>query len=449
MNKHKNMTNCPNCSSNKISYDIKTESLKCEHCYQKIESKKFQKKIKELDTLKGLVINKHTKLIAEQNKKLIGIKCKTCGAIKYQNTKDKYTSCILCGRNDLEYIENDENEPKYILPFLINKEEAYSKHRNALDKKYLYSSRSFLSNFKEENIIGVYVPYRIENNKYVCSLYGDGYATYSIGYNDGEPKYTVYKYRINREVEIEAKDIFYGRVDEEILTREDMIENIISEINPYDLKEKIELKKEYLEEYLIVKPNETPIYNITRKEKIESIAEHAILDDTIKYDYGIVWESKNSKVLKTETSYVYMPIWLYYKSKKINNKTKYYYVAINGRTNEIGMHLPFNKTRGIIGSLIKSLIVLIILAVAFISVTIIGFMSVGLNTTFLNIMVLAYFIVCFIYVRKEYKVIKAEYEGSNVINENDDKVEYKKKVLHRGEKLVKTCYLGAPQYVEK
>ena len=105
MNADKKMTNCPNCSSNNISYDIKTETLKCNHCNQKFSSSKVEKKIKEIKNIKGIIINEQTKTVSKENKELYAIKCCTCGAIKYIRNKEKYKQCSLCQSKDYEVVE--------------------------------------------------------------------------------------------------------------------------------------------------------------------------------------------------------------------------------------------------------------------------------------------------------------------------------------------------------
>ena len=447
MNKHKQMTNCPNCSSNKISYDIKTESLKCNHCGYKVETKKVEKKIKELDTLKGLVINEKVKTVHKKHTELFGIKCTRCNAIKYIKDKTKYTYCRLCGNKEYEVITDNKEEAKYILPFLLNREEAYSKHKNALNKKYKYSEHKFLDNFKEENLIGVYVPFRIENNKYNCDMYGDAYATYRIHKSDNGTTYDSIKYRINRNVDIYAKDIYYERIDDDIATREDMLENIITEISPYDMKEKIELKKEYLEEYIILKPNETEVSNIARNDKLSNVAKYTVLDDILKYDYGIVWDIIECNILKTEISYVYIPIWLYYKSETKNNKTEYYYVAINGRTNEIGMHLPFNSTKAFFISIIKGIFTTFFASILFLIPLFFMYFGAATNKQntvrfFCNIVLI---ILTILFTKATYKKIKGEYEGENIINENDRLIDYNRKILHRAENKIGKYHSGFSQ----
>ena len=447
MNRSKHITNCPSCSSNKISYDIKSEKLKCEHCNHIFETKKVNKKVKEIDTIKGIVINEHVKTVPKLQKELFGIRCTKCGAIKYIKDKTKYTYCRLCGNKDHEILNNNQEEPKYILPFLINREEAYAKHKSTLSQDYIYSDGEFLNHFSQENLIGVYVPYRIENDKYICAMYGDAYATYDITQGDNGTTYKTYEYRINRNVEIDAKDIYYERVDDDILTREDMLENIISEVSPYDTKEKIELKKEYLDEYIILKPNEEPITDAARSAKLANIAKYAVIDDVLKYDHRIVWDTIECNILKTEASYVYLPIWLYFKAKTINGKREYYYVAINGRTNEIGMQLPLSKPFAMLSSCIQATIILAIPFLLFKFYFLIVDATVMREAYGIGKFVgYTVFLMVFLVIsRVRYNRIKAKYEGENIINENDNLIEYTRKIIHRGENKIRKRNSSWPQ----
>ena len=448
MNADKKMTNCPNCSSNNISYDIKTETLKCNHCNQKFSSSKVEKKIKEIKNIKGVIINEQTKTVSKENKELYAVKCCTCGAIKYVRNKDKYTHCRLCQSKDCELVDNASEEAKYILPFLINREEVFSKHKNVLDKRQVYSNEKFLSNFKEENLIGIYVPYRIENCKYSCSMCGDGYSLLDINHGKHLDTYIVQNFKIKRDVEVEAKDIYYERVDEDIITREDMLENIISEVNPYDIKEKIELKKEYLEECIIIKPNEKSISADVKKEKLANIAKYAVLDDITKYDYGVKWDIIEPQIINENHSYVYLPIWLYFEKETINNKTTYYYVAINGRTNEIGMQLPFNKTKAIINSSLLSATILS--AISYLIIRYIYELNLndGLNMSDILLLVIGLLVFNLI-ANLKYKSIKAKYKGSNVVNENDDFVEFQKNIINREERVITNCQFFTKELVDR
>lgn len=452
MNKYKHMTNCPNCSSNIITYDIKTKNLKCNHCNHIFEPRKIEKKIKEINTLNSLIINEQTKLVAKLNRELHGIKCTNCGAVKYIKDKEKYTHCILCGNKTHELV-NDENEKtKYILPFTISKEEAFAKHKNDLDKRKLYSNEKFLSKFKEENLIGVYIPYRIEDSHYTCSMYGDGYKVNRIKHDSEKDVCIVDKYRINRNVEIAAKDIYYERVDDKIISREDMLENIISEVSPYDVKEKIELKKEYLEEFIIVNPNENPTSDETKKEKLSNIAKYTVLDDILKYDYGVVWDTIEHQIINEKQSYVYLPVWLYYESETIENETKYYYIAINGRTNEIGMQLPFKKQKAMFFSALYTSPVLLIIYLLFRQYFNVSGASIEtLKTNPINL-ILIIFISAFSYsiiTYFKYTITRSKYEGSNIINENDKYIDFQRKIISRDEKKGKQYTYTSKQLIER
>lgn len=449
MNHYKNMTNCPNCSSNRISYDIKKATLECEHCHQIFESKKVEKKIKEINTIKGLIFNEQRKTVSKSDKELYGIKCSNCGAIKYTKDKEKYKYCRLCGNKTYKIIDVENENVKYILPFLINREEAYEKHKNALDKRQFYSYKRFLSKFSEENLIGVYVPYRIENINYSCSMDGDGYTICDIKISDDRKTYVVKKYKINRDVEVNAKDIYYERIDEDIITREDMMENIISEVSPYDVKEKIELNKDYLEEYMVLYPNEVPVSSDTKKEKLSNIAKYAVLDDVLKYDYGIHWNNIDCQIIDENHSYVYLPIWLYYKEEKIGNKKEYCYIAINGRTNEIGMQLPFNKTKALITSGFLATIVLVILSLLLKTLLNISMIEVeGFYIVSILILIISTLIFSLITYYK-YQSIKVKYKGSNIINENDRLIDIQKKIISSGEEPINVYNYFGKELVDR
>ena len=437
------LTNCPKCGSNDLYYEINRASLKCRYCEQIIPNKKIIKKVTDIEQLNTHIFSNNIKHFHHNKEKLHAIKCDSCGTIKYTKNKDSYKQCSICSGRKLTLLENKDNV-KYILPFTISREEAYKKNIDKILEEYKNISKKTLEKLKQENFIGVYIPCRLENDRFVCSITGDAFTILRYHYDDDTgPEYTTLKHEITRKAEIYAKNIFYDRAEKDITTQEDMIENIISEISPYNMDELIEFKENYLEEFLIMKPNDKEPDIYEKRNKMNSIAKQALLEDTITYDYGIIWNDFEYNTISTEYNYVYLPVWLYYEEKMENDQKNFYYIAINGRTNELGLHVNYEKSVVNTRNLIISAVLSFLLCLSSIPLVIAKPIGNNFVVIFRIVAILAFaFFTYLIYGALKRKTV-IKYSSKNVLNKNDKYLNIETKILERKEKKLGKIKFGS------
>ena len=333
------MTNCPNCSSNNISLDMKYGKLRCKYCNQLINNKPYIKKwdmsIKE--------IQDSVPEIKKPNVEVVTLKCYRCGMESIGDKKMIGSPCPWC-LTELEK-ENDEGKTivNRILPFEISKKDAFYKMSSAINKNPKYITKTFIDGFREENVVGLFIPYPMINAEFSCDFDGFGEKLIEkIGSGDNK-KYKAKRYRIKRSFDVKATDIHWEDKDEVINDKITFIDNIVTALYPYDVGDSVPFDKCYLDGFIAESiPKREIRFNDEMNNRLVAVGKSAILDDIEEYNRGVNWKKTDIKLKTCDYNHIYLPVWLYAYTETIDNQTTYYYVAVNGRTGEVIKQIPFD-----------------------------------------------------------------------------------------------------------
>ena len=150
---------CPHCGATDISLDTKSGKLKCNFCRGLFDGEATN----AAGGVKGLTtheIGGGAEDIIPDEKTILTIKCKACGAEIVVNT-DEATSarCHWC-RHVLSINDKQPNGavPDLVLPFKLEKSVAEKSIREFVDKRKFFAHPKFKQEFSTENTMGVYLP---------------------------------------------------------------------------------------------------------------------------------------------------------------------------------------------------------------------------------------------------------------------------------------------------
>lgn len=360
---------CPNCGSTIIKYDIGSGKLKCDYCKTTFESQKINDDT-NLRELTGSIIGEGAQNINNDFNNFITLKCNGCGAEVIINTENSTNAkCHWCGSllSINSRIENG-SVPDTILPFKIRKEIATQIIQNFISSEKSYANKQFLKNFKQEDIVGVYLPYLIVDLNGHSEF--DGYGNHIIDkeyyeidtryFPHSYYKYKVETYHINCNFDFTIDDFILESNSKKIDITNSLISNdIIKSIMPFDTENCIQFNSNYLYGYNMEKRDiNTNDLEQYVNNKVKKITKNAINDELGFFDGKIRWKKEKINIKGTKWIASYMPVWLYTYKK---NKKSIDYIAVNGRTGKIDGSIPINKLKTFLSSCLVSIFIVAIL----------------------------------------------------------------------------------------
>lgn len=350
MNNLKNVQRkCPYCGSTDISLDEQDGLLRCNYCRRKFQTRNEQNLEIEVESLQGNVISEATKDIDNNFDSRVTIKCSSCGAEVVIDTSEKLQArCHWC-KNTLSINNQIPNGviPDMVLPFCVTKNEAYESMNSFLNKYRKNAKPEFLNDFKEENIMGVYLPYMVVDvNSHVML---EGYGEKSRGKEvRGDTFYDAELYSIKREFDLAIDNLTVESSQEKLdQNAKDKTNNIINSIMPFDMENSVLWDANYLKGYNSEK-RDLNVDNLKTlvDEESKDVARYSANETIKKYDRGVKW-TKEEMTLKGERwKTAYLPVWLYsYSQKSKFGKNVEHYIAVNGRTKETMGSIPLNSKK--------------------------------------------------------------------------------------------------------
>ena len=353
---------CPNCGASDITYDINSKKLICNFCKTLFEGESLKENNNSVDKLSGEIHSSSLKDIKEGND-VITLKCNNCQAEVVINTKEtQNVRCHWCN-SILSLNSQVENGvvPDMILPFAVFKEAAEKKIENYITSHKLFADKQFKKEFKSQSIKGVYFPYIIiDSNAHalfkgeagkVARRYTKVVGKDSNGKDEEETFYDIDLYEIERDFDITIDDL-QMESSKDIINKNvnDRTNNIINSIMPFDTKNCIKYKSNYLIGYTSEKRD----INISKMEEkidesLKDIARYAINSDLNDYDAGVSWKEENFDIKGKQILSAYFPVWL---MSYLDKDQILHYVAVNGRTGETNGSIPINKKKLLLLSLL-------------------------------------------------------------------------------------------------
>lgn len=320
------MSKCPNCGG-ELTFNVEDEKVVCPFCRSEFNPKELQTKTKfskESETFEGKSYN-----------------CRQCGATLLTFDETAITFCSYCGsQNVIESKMVKVNNPDFVIPFKITKEECIKLYKNYI-KKSLFVPDYMKDELTIERFRGIFIPYCI----YKTSFHGLSVNT-GEKYSHRSGDYIYYdKYRITAHVDADYEGISY-----DLLSK---FYDSYSMSIPFDYNGIIPFNKNYLIGYYAdTKDVENNIYDIDA-EYISSTDSSNYLNKRREfYIYGCKKPTVNMTVSDRKTGM--FPVYFLAVRDK---QDKLHYAIINGQTGKIAVDLPIDFKKFVLGTLIISLII--------------------------------------------------------------------------------------------
>ncbi len=333
---------CPSCGSSDVTYDIEKQKLKCNYCNYVFEPSKDEELSKSISEIEGDVRGSGTKDI-KKNAHKVSMLCSSCGArVIIDMNHSPSQRCHWCHSVlSISKQSNDGTIPDEILPFSVSRDEAVSKITQYIRKKKSLADTTFLENYREDDIVGVYLPYVIFDIKGHSKMDGMGERSFFSIFrifqlsSDDHIYYDAKLYHLKREFDFH----FYELILE--ANSNYQRNNIIHSIMPFDTENTVKYHSNYLEGYRYEIRN----LNIGSIEEsfmnqVKGVARYAMQPFIKKYNRGVSWSNEEITVNSQKWRTAYLPVWLYsYHDRK--NQLKY--IAVNGRTGEVVGSISYQK----------------------------------------------------------------------------------------------------------
>lgn len=329
------MIKCPNCGG-EMNFSPKDKVVKCQYCSSEFDPKTLNAEAK--------VAKKFDKV--GETIKASSFRCSQCGAELLTFDETAITFCSYCGSQAmLEGKMVEINNPDFIIPFKITKEQCIEAYKKKINKAI------FAPSYMKEDIVvekfrGIYMPYCVYKLSYHDILENKGHV-----YTHRKGDYVYYDdYLITSQLDMDYQGISYDLVSK--------LYDKYTEHLPFDFKNAESFNKNYLIGfYADVKDVENNIY--------DGLVTKAVFDDSRKRlrknKSFIKYGCSDPKVYSviSERQIGMFPV--YFLAIRDKNKNYIHYAVVNGQTGKVAMDIPIDFKKYIFGSLLVAIILFLIL----------------------------------------------------------------------------------------
>lgn len=346
---------CPKCGATEIQLRPSVGMLVCLFCRHEWAEARLAETVADGDLaeLRGTTLGSGATDIEADASALITMKCAGCAAEVVVNTAEQMGArCHWC-RHVLTVNEQVPNGavPDAVLPFGITHAAAVEKIREFAGKRRTFADRTFVREFKPDNVLGVYMPYMVIDANASADVAGFGEVEtrrYTRGTDDN--KETVYDadiYAVHRHIDFTADDLTIEASAARALMDASMnTNNIINSILPFDTENAVKWNASYLTGFTSEKRDQNVVETTPELEhQLLSIARAQVETSIGAYDRGVRWEREGLQVHGTRWLTMYLPVWLYSYHHVEGGRGMVHYIAVNGRTGEVMGSVPISTPR--------------------------------------------------------------------------------------------------------
>ena len=346
---------CPKCGATEIQLRPSVGMLVCLFCRHEWAEARLAETVAngDLAELRGTTLGSGATDIEADVSALITMKCAGCAAEVVVNTAEQMGArCHWC-RHVLTVNEQVPNGavPDAVLPFGITHAAAVEKIREFAGKRRTFDDRTFVREFKPDNVLGVCMPYMVIDANASADVAGFGEVEtrrYTRGTDDN--KETVYDadiYAVHRHIDFTADDLTIEASAARALMDASMnTNNIINSILPFDTENAVKWNASYLTGFTSEKRDQNVVETTPELEhQLLSIARAQVETSIGAYDRGVRWEREGLQVHGTRWLTMYLPVWLYSYHHVEGGRGMVHYIAVNGRTGEVMGSVPISTPR--------------------------------------------------------------------------------------------------------
>ena len=326
---------CPCCGA-ALSFSGGTGQLSCEYCGAgfTVEQAKAAQAAEQEDAASSDMTwtSPSPSVIKDENGKVSGYRCSSCGAEMVADENTAATECPYCGNNAIVPQSFDGMyRPDLVVPFSVDRRAAQEALRKFYRGKKLLP-RTFTDTNRVENITGLYVPF------WLMSCRASGSAAYEgvkeQKWEDSQNRYEKKDYyRVVRRGEMTFEHI---PVDASTKMDDDTMDSL----EPYDLHRGVAYDAAYFSGYLADRYDVSAAAAQPRaSERVQNTFRDK-LEESARRDYdSLSHKSDNIRISDTKTEYAMLPVWML--STRFEGKV--YSFAMNGQTGQVAGSLPVDK----------------------------------------------------------------------------------------------------------
>jgi hypothetical protein len=324
---------CPSCGGH-MTYDPGERMLCCAYCGNTIAVNKDSEEIREYDLEQGLREDAQDWGRATQV-----IKCENCGAQTVLTENSVSQFCSFCGSAHVVCIEELAGiKPESLIPFKVPRQKAESLFTRWIKRKWM-APRSLKKEYRAEKLQGIYIPFWT----YDAGTYSTYTAEAGTYYYTTRTR-TVTENGRTRTVTEQVRHIrwrwvsgTYAKAYDDLLINaaSHMDARLVRRIEPFDLRELISYRPEYLagfgaERYSIgLQHGWNNAKEIIRQDLRGDIT-HQIIADTIRN------LSIQTMYQDVKYKHLLLPVWI----SAYTFRKKTYQFLINGQTGEVQGRAP-------------------------------------------------------------------------------------------------------------
>ncbi len=329
---------CTSCGGD-LKYKPGTTSLACEHCGAHNEIPQIDADFEELDFHEYL----QNKSKEEDTFKENFVKCHNCGATSSLEPHITSSQCPYCSTSLVIEESKEESiiQPKALLPFHLNKEEAKARFKKWVKKLWFAPNELKKASLNFDHFKGIYIPYWTYDSDTYTKYTGQRGIHYYVTqtYTTTENGKTVTK---TRQVQKTRWYPAFGDVskffDDVLVTaNQSLPRKYIYKLEPWDLENLVPFEQSYLSGFVTEK------YQIDLEEGFD--VAKGIMDphirSLIRRDIG----GDVQRIISMKTNYdeitfkhLLLPVYV----SAYQYKDKLYQFLVNGRTGEVQGQRPYS-----------------------------------------------------------------------------------------------------------
>lgn len=325
---------CPCCAA-PLSFSGSTGEMTCQYCDSSFTME--QVKAAEAAELQNGAASEMTwssseqALIQDEDGKVKGYVCPSCGAEMVADEHTAATECPYCG-NPAVIPQSFEGmyRPDLMIPFMVDKEQAKAKLQEFTKGKKLLP-KAFTSGNRIQEITGLYVPF------WLYSCHADGSVSFEgVKSKKWEDERFTYQrkdhYHITRQGEMD-----FAQIPVDASTQMD--DATMDSLEPYDFSKAVPYDAAYFSGYLANR------YDVEEKDAQPRANERVLSTFRTKMreqvrDYEEVTQKGESiRLSDAKAEYAMLPVWMM--TTKYNGES--YTFGINGQTGKMVGSLPVDK----------------------------------------------------------------------------------------------------------
>lgn len=329
---------CTSCGAN-LKYKSGTDHLTCEYCGAEQIIQKSTEKIEELDYLAHL--ENHAKKQDTIRERFV--KCESCGASSSVDSNIASKLCPYCASPLLieKATEEEIIEPKSLLPFKLNKNEAIAQFRLWIKKLWWAPNNLKKAILNFDHFKAIYIPYwtyDMNASSYYIGERGTYYwetRTYTTTENGKSVTKTE---QVRRTHWTPTSGRVYNELDDLLVVgTRSLPKEYMNKLEPWDLQNLVPFKKDYLSGYITEK------YQLDLEQGFGEAKQIAYnyIHQSVCRDIG----GDEQRVLSIDSTYsditfkhLLLPVFV----SAYRYKEKLYQFLVNGRTGEVQGERPYS-----------------------------------------------------------------------------------------------------------